>query len=205
MALLSRVPDFLKEDPANADMITYITVEDEAYQLKRDRVACLREQFDVLTMQERFLWYELREKGWDADIQFDSTQQRDLLRFVTTVLKGRGWMLTIADTIYLLFGVIVNHVALDPITLGFWRIGVSKIGVDAIIGDRELKSKVVLSLETPEDVDEETRQKIIKVAEFLRPATKLFLYQWDVTRGPFPPKGWFIEISGIGFDADIQL
>lgn len=205
MALSNKIASFYVEDPENADMLEWLSAEDAALLRKRERTEFLKQQHDIMLGDPQFLWEKLKEKGWTLHLELSEQQRRDLLLYVTTVLKGRGWVQSIADTIYLLFGLELFFLLLDTKALDYWIIGFSKLGINTRIGERDFRAKVLISL-GDQDVDDETRAKIVLICEFLRPATKWFVYDWLLPpRYPFPSPGWFIARSRIGIDADIAI
>jgi hypothetical protein len=199
MSMKARLSGFLLEDPNNSDMVKLIEVEDQELDKRLQNVLYLKEQLDIDTMEDRFLWYKLKERGWGSNVSLDYNQQRDLLRYITLVLKGRGWMPSIVDTVYLLFGVELSFRTLDAEALGYWRIGYSKLGIDTKIGvGDDGSSTTEIILDVPSAVSQSIRGKIVQIAEYLRPATKQFIYRWIADTQVIELQGFIIGKCKIG-------
>jgi len=194
------------DDPeVNADLHDFIGIEEEILGYKYERFLELIDHIDVDKRRAEYLWNYLEERGWELRLELNESQQRKLLKHIIEINKGRGTTDTILFVIELLYGIKLGFELINHITLGYWRVGYSRVGIDTKVGsaeDKITKIKLVTTTEVP--LSDEMRENIKKIVHYLRAITIEYLFEWEIEETIDIDRRFRVGYSKVGISTKVN-
>ena len=194
--LYREMPLMNRQEDLTRDLLKFLRCIQEPTKLLFYDVDTWTEIFDVDVAADPFLDAMLEDLGNPFPFVLTTLQKRKLIRILVAIYKQKGTGDGIINAIHFFLGITVT---IETFVANTMRLGISKLGVDWILGPGNSFALYAFNVVSPSSLTADQIQQIKFIANYMKPAhTHLVKVKVPVTPPPYVPME--LGISRLGVD-----